>query len=489
MRNSSKGAETDGFWYLSAVNLMNAIVGLCAWDHEIDIITGYRHLLEQIRNTFEAQADAVQAVLDEIREDDISLVALREAVISHGMAAGMQGEVLEGACDKVASLARPFTIGAVLFRLLTMQDDERLQDQFSTLPLTHPAAVALQSYLNPGVSDVVRASARQGVMLRLQLFSDKSIRNICCNDEIRLEQAGRVQSAYFVITPDKSDAMKPLSSLFFSFAFKDLSDAWDMEQSRSQMPGETCRRIAVNVMCDEFYSIGYIPDFPVFISTCRKRRLYVTIILQSIGQLTSLYGEDLGATIQTCCDTVLFLGTNDLITANFVSDFAGDATVMTQSHQEGLHFFQPSESSSLSVAEGRRKLITPDEVLRTTNQVLLIRRGESVLKINRFGYTEHPAYLNSQIRPTSILQFGANDYSHKDSFNGATVRDIVAGRATGIHKPMVLMLRELELPGCPPAAPLPLEATSMAAAAQEMPPDSDHQGKGSRRKRMWNIDL
>jgi len=53
---------------------------------------------------------------------------------------------------------------------------------------------------------------------------------------------------------------------------------------------------------------------------------------------------------------------------------------------------------------GRRRLLTPDEILRFPNdQLLIVIRGENVLRARKFDYTRHP-YARRLI-PASIFDY------------------------------------------------------------------------------------
>ena len=53
---------------------------------------------------------------------------------------------------------------------------------------------------------------------------------------------------------------------------------------------------------------------------------------------------------------------------------------------------------------GRRCLLTPDEILRFPNEeLLIILRGENVLRANKFDFTEHP--YAKKIIPASIFDY------------------------------------------------------------------------------------
>ena len=96
------------------------------------------------------------------------------------------------------------------------------------------------------------------------------------------------------------------------------------------------------------------------------------------------------------CDTQIFLGTTDDVTAKFISDRSGDISVNVHSKSKMLGTWRISdytpeyrETHSL----GKRKLLTPDEVLRLPiHEALIIIKGQKILKVNKFDYTHHPEY-------------------------------------------------------------------------------------------------
>ncbi len=62
-----------------------------------------------------------------------------------------------------------------------------------------------------------------------------------------------------------------------------------------------------------------IPDYDKVISVIRSREISVSIILQSLTQLNSLYGTDRAKTIIANCDQQLYLGGQDIETVEYIS--------------------------------------------------------------------------------------------------------------------------------------------------------------------------
>lgn len=70
---------------------------------------------------------------------------------------------------------------------------------------------------------------------------------------------------------------------------------------------------------DDFASSAVIPDFDKIISVIRSRDIYVSLIIQSLSQLESMYTPAVSRTIINNCDHILYFGSQDLDTANFIA--------------------------------------------------------------------------------------------------------------------------------------------------------------------------
>lgn len=425
MRNSgsvNSGRNAD-FWGDSALNLMQAMVGYTAWKHETDLILGYTKLIKNACRLAGLGKVATMEYLGDVSLETGNLVELRHKYFVIGQAAGYTEEEINRHLAECESYATPFTIGEVYQALLNMGDLKDVRQRFGTLPFNHPGAISFMTFDRQGVAESVKASAQQGLLLRMKLFMDEDIRRITSNKSIDLERMGREQTVCFLITPDNNDAMKPLQALFFSFLFKDLSEAYDQRQAeceKLQIPNE---RLGVTVLLDEAHSNGIISNFGTALATIRKRKVYVTMYWQTIGQVIDLYGPNMADTIKSCCDIMLFLGTGDLRTAQYVSDFSGTATVQSQSYREmapGL-FGRRNMVTEITASEKNRPVLTVDEALAIREEVIVIRRGyQHVLRLRRFGYIEHPAYKKGLLLPSSIFdhQLASDQYGKTDSISG-----------------------------------------------------------------------
>ncbi len=232
-------------------------------------------------------------------------------------------------------------------------------------------------------SDNMRGNIITGLATRLQVFQNEVIREITAKDDIDLVLPAKQPCAYFCIMSDQHSALNFLSSSFFTSLFIDLVEYADMN-------GGVCP-VPVNFLLDEFPNIGSIPDFDKKIATVRSRRLNISIIFQGITQLQARYPEGKWVGILGNCDTHLFLGCNEPETAKFISGRTGDATikVKTEQHEKIESFFQIGRKHSSG--DGKRKIMTEDEVMRVPgNEELIILRGKNVMKAYKYDFSQHP---------------------------------------------------------------------------------------------------
>lgn len=272
------------------------------------------------------------------------------------------------------------------YKLISLRSAAELDAMFSILDYTHPAYAPYNIFKQ--ASDNVRSGIIIGLGARLQVFQNEMIRNITKYNEIDLVEAGKKKCAYFCITSDQDSTFDFLASLFFSFLFIRLVRYADNHGKDGKLP------VPVNMVLDEFPNIGAIPDFKKKISTTRSRAINISVIFQNLAQLQNRYPDGAWQEILGNCDTQLFLGCTDDVTAKLVADRTGEVTVAVASKTKNLNSWRISdytpeyrEARSL----GKRKLLTPDEILRLpVKEALVIMRGQKVLKVTKYDYTNHP---------------------------------------------------------------------------------------------------
>lgn len=172
-------------------------------------------------------------------------------------------------------------------------------------------------------------------------------------------------------------------------------------------------KVPVNLIFDEFNNVGKLggaadgSDFARTLSVIRSRAIYVMLAVQSLGQLQNRYPNNLWAEIVGNLDVQLMLGCTDEVSAEYFSARSGDMSVeinSTMTVRKTIAVAQVIPQYRQTEGQGRRRLLTPDEVLRIPNEELLVViRGHNVLKLKKFDYADHP--LAKELTPVSILDY------------------------------------------------------------------------------------
>ena len=131
-----------------------------------------------------------------------------------------------------------------------------------------------------------------------------------------------------------------------------------------QMQRKPLARGRVLFVLDEFPALGRMNRIANGLPTLRKYRVWLWPIVQNIGQLKELYGQN-WQTFMSNAGFKQFIGAGDLDTAKYVSDLCGETTVETKTR---------NGKGDVSTSHARRALIAPNEVMtmRSDRQVVFI---------------------------------------------------------------------------------------------------------------------
>ena len=287
---------------------------------------------------------------------------------------------------------------AAVYQMLTQHTEKELTMLFDRLPIGHPAKGPYSLFSQ--ASDTVRAGIVLGLGTRLQVLQSEAVRRITRSSDIDLSEPGWSKCAYYIILDDQNSSLEFLSALFFAFLFIKLVRYAD------STPEQRCK-VPVNIILDEMNNIGTIKDFGRRLSTIRSRALQVIMCSQSLPQLQNRYPNNLWAELLGNADTQIMLGATDDVTAEYFSARSGDMTVevnSTMTTRQSLALAQVIPQYRYTEGIGRRRVLTPDEVLRLPNdELLIILRGQKVLRAKKFDFTEHP--YAKECERTSIQRY------------------------------------------------------------------------------------
>lgn len=283
---------------------------------------------------------------------------------------------------------------AAVYSMLALNDASAIDDVFRTLPPLHSAKMPYNIYSQ--ASENVRAGVVIGLGSKLQVFQNKLVQELTAVSDIDLILPKKEKCAYFCITSDMESTFDFIAGLFFSFLFIKLTKYADYENSQEQKE--------VYFILDEFPNIGAIPDFTKKISTMRSRGISSLIIFQNIAQLKNRYPNDGWSEIIGNCDSRLFLGATDIITAEFVSKLLGTATVKDISLSKSAGIEGIWDFGKVTKKAAKRNLMNPDEILRLSNKnEILILRGQKPILLEKMDYTKHK--LSKYIKTIKVSNY------------------------------------------------------------------------------------
>lgn len=286
-----------------------------------------------------------------------------------------------------------------VYNFLTSKSESDLNEMFRPLDFTHPAKAPYALFKQS--SETIRSSVIIGLGSRLQVFQSEMIQQITSADEIDLELPGQKPCAYFLITSDQDSTFDFLASLFLSFVFIKLVRYADKNCEGGKLP------VPVHILGEELTACGTIPDLSRRLSVIRSRNISMSCVFQNLAGLQNRYPDNLWQEIIGNCDVQLFLGCTDPLTAEFVSDRTGLASVAVTSKSKHLPTirvtdYTPEYRETSGV--GKRPVLTPDEVLRLPiDEALIIARGQKPLKVNKYDYSIHPE--SSKLRNCKASQY------------------------------------------------------------------------------------
>ena len=325
----------------------------------------------------------------------------------------LKGLILYVALDE--NLTREEKNLAAVYRLITMENENEFCLLLERLPGTHPAKEPFNTYLSS--TESVRMSTRSGLAARLGILQEKQVKDFFSSADINLWYPAESKCVYYVITSDNDMSKNMITALFFTCLMRSVLSYADKRQDKKCV-------VPVNFVLDEFNNVGKLgisadgSDFARFISTCRSRNINVIFAVQGIGQLQNKYDNYLWSDILNNCDTQIFLGCNDMITAEYFSARSGEITVEYDIYSKSERTGSMEKTYNHSTQKTKRRLFTPDEILcNKSSELKCFCNGLGVMTLNKFDYSRHPAYPH-------IVKADANGYEPERKHKPKQVAEI-----------------------------------------------------------------
>lgn len=199
----------------------------------------------------------------------------------------------------------------------SIMDSEGFLRQFEDLGRRNPKSFAWNRYQlikDTRKAEKMHESIRGIVAQKLDTLTfDGPMHMYSRPGQVDFAALGREKTAVFLNVSDTDRSMDRLVSLFYTQALQSLCRSADKDYPDHRLP------VPVRLILDDFAAGTEIPDFDQIISVIRSREVYVSVILQSLSQLSALYGHDRAMTIVNNCDNCLYLGGQDVETAKYFS--------------------------------------------------------------------------------------------------------------------------------------------------------------------------
>lgn len=271
-----------------------------------------------------------------------------------------------------------------------------LDSLFFELEEREPDHIAVKYYkdYHSGAAKTLK-SIQITLAARLEKFNLDSLSGLTAVDELDLPSLGEKKVALFALIPDNDTSFNFLVSILYTQLFQQLFYLADHKYGGS-LP------VHCHFIMEEFANVSLPNDFSKILSVMRSRSISVSIILQNLAQLKTLFEKE-WESIMGNCDTFLYLGGNEQSTHKYVSELLGKETIDLNTYGKSSG---RSGNYSTNYQISGRELMTPDEVRMMDNRyALLFIRGERPIKDLKYDILKHPNLSRT-------VDGGADPYVH-----------------------------------------------------------------------------
>jgi type IV secretion system protein VirD4 len=259
-----------------------------------------------------------------------------------------------------------------LFELMRDSKDPFVADQGNTFFKASKANTELQ-----GIRNHVRTNLAS-------TFSDPRILNMMSETTVDFRSLSRVpQTIFFCLPGNMADTYFRIARVGIAIALDEIESMGRRDFDSDQPP--------TYFLFDEFRTFGRFELIMKAMARMRGFGCQFHLMIQALSQL-SIYGQEMHA-ITGATDCVQFFGgTNDEMTANYISKLCGTGTEISKGRQQGS---KPGDMGSESQSTTGRAVKMPDEVMRLEMPKQLIKQtGKDVAEGRLFvpDLSEFPAY-------------------------------------------------------------------------------------------------
>lgn len=229
------------------------------------------------------------------------------------------------------------------------------------LPPEHPALAVMD------IAEVaptrMRGSFFASALGTLSLFTDPNLYGMTSQTDFDVSATGERKRAIFIVLPEDRGTYYSIASLIVYQQYQLLSESSDHNGNRLK------RR--VNFVCDEFGNFSKIPDFTKALTVGGGKGIRFHLFVQDFNMIDEVYGQNIGKTIRSNCETWIYLKTDNGETLKEISEKLGSYTVKSPS-LSGSTGGNQSASYNLT----GRNLLMPDEIGQIRRPYALVTSRE-----------------------------------------------------------------------------------------------------------------
>lgn len=275
-----------------------------------------------------------------------------------------------------------------------------LDMMMESLELSNPTSLAVAQYkIFKQATSKTAKTVLVSCAVRLASFNIPAVRRLTMHDELDVASIGERKTALFAVISDTDKTFNHIIGMLYTQIFSELYYQADRKY-KGRLP------VPVQFYLDEFANIAVPESFEQVLGTMRSRNISANIILQGLSQLKAMFKGDQNTweTIVTNCDTLLYLGTNELTTCEYFVKLLGKETIDTRSY--GLTRGKNGHYSTNMQITGR-ELLTADELSQLDNRYCIVRiRGERPIMDEKYNLLHHSKLnLTTDGRDKTVLPF------------------------------------------------------------------------------------
>lgn len=217
----------------------------------------------------------------------------------------------------------------------------------------------------------------------LNVFRDPAVLRATSENDFDIRNLRKTpNSIYIVVPPDKKEQAAPIVRLFMQYVAKSL---------QKSLPDKETEPYPVLFMIDEFHTLGKVD---AIIDACTVIPGYggrICMVVQSVESLTDIYGRDRKAIILDNAQLQIYMGANNVESAEYISKALGQQTVMQRTISSKWLSNIADKNSSFS--ERAKPLMTPREIQQLDkNKVIALVQNNNPIYADKIWFFKDPLF-------------------------------------------------------------------------------------------------